>query len=688
MDLIEKTDSFYYSREETIASCEIFYRGGFSLAKNAVEIKDLTKLVSVTNPQVSPDGTEAIFVRTHIDEEENTYIARLYHVNLENGDITQWTYGKERVSAPAWSADGKFVAFLSTRDEKNQLYVMPSRGGEARKLTEFEKGVNSFLWSPCGTKIWFDASVKEGQTFTDKEEPEEKKKPEPYVVDYLKYKMDGLGLLPKDAYRHIGVVDIATTDVDKLTDGNYHYTLEAISHDGKKLVYGVVHEENLDFVFRQPLFLYEVDTKTETPLIEAEGYFSSAVFSHDDAKIAFEGSTREYENATHSKVYVYDVAGQTSFCLTEGLDAPVGDYVVADHQQGASAPAVVWTKDDHLYFQVSAMGDVRLYFASLDGAIYPASPEQEHIYGYDISRDGVFAVVAASDPTNPGELYKLVIATGERTQLTDFNKEYKEETELIAAEPIVGKGPKDWDVHGWLMKPYGFAEGEKYPLVVNIHGGPHAMYANTFFHEMQVLAAKGYGVLYLNPRGSHGYSQEFVDAVRGDYGGGDYEDIMQVLDGILEENQWIDADRLGVTGGSYGGFMTNWIVGHTDRFKAAVTQRSISNWVSFFGVSDIGYYFSDWQIRADMTDVETLWKHSPLKYAANVKTPLLILHSENDYRCPIEQSEQLYVTLKSMGKETGFVRFPEADHNLSRTGKPNLRFARLEQITGWMEQYL
>jgi len=203
-----------------------------------------------------------------------------------------------------------------------------------------------------------------------------------------------------------------------------------------------------------------------------------------------------------------------------------------------------------------------------------------------------------------------------------------------------------------------------------------------------LLAAQGYGVLYVNPRGSHGYSQQFVDAVRGDYGGGDYVDIMAGLDYIIERNDWIDTARLGVTGGSYGGFMTNWIVGHTNKFKAAVTQRSISNWVSFFGVSDIGYYFNDWQHGLDITDVNKLWEISPLKYAGKVETPLLILHSENDLRCPIEQAQQLYITLKSMGKETEFVRFPEANHNLSRTGTPNLRIARLEEITNWFAKYL
>lgn len=658
------------------------------MAKKAVEIKDLTVLASVTDPKVSPDGTQMLFVRTQMDEEENTYRGHLFHGDIASGKITQWTWGKERVSAPQWSEDGSQVAFLSTRDDKKQLYVMPAIGGEARALTDFEKGVNGFRWSPDGKKIWFDALLKDGQTFSDKEEKEEKKKPEPVFVNKLKYKMDGMGLLPKDAHRHIGSVDVETKQVEQLTEGEFNHTLEAVSHDGKKLVYGVTREENLDFVFRQPLYLYDLESKEETVIADEEGYFDGAAFSFDDAKIAFIGSTRQFENATHTEVYVYDLASGMRFSLTEGIDAPVGDYVVADHQQAASAPAVVWTKDGHLYFQVSTMGDVRLYFASLDGAVYPASPEGEHVYGYDISRDGSFAVAAISNPVNPGELYKLDIAAGEREALTAFNKTYLEETELIQPESIIAKGAKEWDVHGWLMKPRGYAEGEKYPLVVNIHGGPHAMYANTFVHEMQLLASRGFGVLYVNPRGSHGYSQKFVDAVRGDYGGADYEDIMKSLQAMTEENSWIDTDRLGVTGGSYGGFMTNWIVGHTDRFKAAVTQRSISNWVSFFGVSDIGYYFSDWQIGADMNDVEKLWEHSPLKYAKDVETPLLILHSENDYRCPIEQSEQLYVTLKSMGKETEFVRFPEADHNLSRTGKPNLRFVRLEQIVGWMEKHL
>lgn len=214
------------------------------------------------------------------------------------------------------------------------------------------------------------------------------------------------------------------------------------------------------------------------------------------------------------------------------------------------------------------------------------------------------------------------------------------------------------------------------------------MYGNTFFHEFQVLTAKGYAVLYLNPRGSHGYGQTFVDGCRGDYGGGDYHDLMAGVDHALDSYDWIDPEELYVTGGSYGGFMTNWIVGSTNRFKAAVTQRSICNWQSFYGVSDIGYFFTKGEIGAHMEeDPEKLWYHSPIRLVKNVETPLLILHGEKDFRCPIEQAEQLYIALKHQNKATRLVRFPDADHNLSRNGDPSMRMARLEQITGWFDHY-
>lgn len=658
------------------------------MTKRKLEATDLFAIQSITNPVISPNGKEAVFIRTEMHKEDNKYYGYLYHVDIETNEITQWTHSKDRVSSPKWSEDGKQLAFLSNRDEKNQIYIMSAKGGEAKQLTKLEKGVFSFIWSPCSKKIWFSAPLKEGKSWTDKAEKEDEKKPEAYIVEKMKYHGDGVGLLPKDTYRQIGSIVIASEEITAFTEGTFNHSLQAISHDGKKLVIGVNRVENTDFSFREPMLLIDVETKKESVIVEESGYFGGATFSADDKYIAFGGMLHTFKNATHAEVYVYEVSTGILQVLTEGIDAPVGDYAGADIQQGASAPDVVWTNQNHLYFQLSTMGDVRLYFASLEGEIYPATPENEHIYGYDIASDETYALATISNPIFPGELFKLNLATGERIALTKFNEELLNEVELVEPEAIVYKGLNDWDVYGWLMKPAGYQVGEKYPLIVEIHGGPHTMYANTFFHELQLLAAQGYGVLYVNPRGSHSYSQQFVDAVRGDYGNGDYEDIMAGVDYVLKENDWIDETRLGVTGGSYGGFMTNWIVGHTNRFKAAVTQRSISNWISFYGVSDIGYYLTPWQIGTDMTDIDKLWDASPLKYAANIETPLLILHSENDYRCPIEQGQQLYITLKAMGKETSFVRFPQSDHNLSRVGLPNLRQTRLEQITSWFAKYL
>lgn len=650
----------------------------------------LFTLQSVANPVLSPSNEEAVFIRTHIDKEDNKYYAHLFHIHIESGETTQWTFGKERVSSPQWSPDGTKIAFLSNRDEKNQLYILQSRGGEAKKVTDLANGVSSFTWSPCGEKVWLTGSVKQGKTITDKAEKEENKLPQAYVVNGMKYKMDGIGgagLRPQDQFTQIAVLTLADEKIEQFTTGDFHHGLAGISRDGSRIVMSVNRAENLDFEFRTPLYIVDVETKEEKTLVDEEGYYGNVAYSYDNRYIAYIGSDASYKNATHNNVYVYDTETGLTQQLTEMLDAPVGDLAVADVQQGVDAPGVVWTETNALYFQLSTMGDVRLYYADLEGSIFPATPEGEHIYSYDVARNGNWALAAISNPAFPGEVFFLDITTGERRQLTNLNEEFMREVPLSTPEAIVYQTTIG-DVHGWIMKPAAYEEGKKYPLIVEVHGGPHTMYANTFFHEMQLLAAQGYGVLYVNPRGSHGYSQEFVDGVRGDYGSGDYEDIMAGVDYVLAAYDWIDESRLGVTGGSYGGFMTNWIVGHTNRFKAAVTQRSISNWISFFGVSDIGYYFSEWQHFADMKSVDKLWDFSPLKYAENVETPLLILHSEKDFRCPIEQAEQLYITLKSLGKEVGFVRFPDSDHNLSRTGTPNLRVERLTQIIEWFNKYL
>ena len=654
--------------------------------KRCVMIEDLFETKSVTNPVLAPNDEEAVFTVTELNKEENAYHSAIHHIDLQTGDVTRWTYGKQQVSETKWSPDGKQLAFISNRSETNQLYLMQKAGGEAHALTDCKEGIDSFEWSPCGKKIWFTGKLKTGETFSTKVQ-KQGGFPQPIRVTKMKYKEDFIGVLPQDEYTQIGYVDVATCNVCNFTKEPFDHSLEAVSHDGKQLVIGVNRNEQTDHDFSVPLVLLDIETRKETVILDEQGFFGNVAFSKDDRYIAYTGYDMTFQNVTQADVFVYDQTNGQTMNVTAGIDAPIGDESISDHLQQTIAPGVVWTEDEQLYFQLSSMGEVRLYAATLDGAIYPATGEEEHVYGYDVARNAEFALLTVSTMTNPGELYRQSIATGERTKLTSFNEGWLKKVKVVEPETIQYTNGNE-NIQGWLMKPANFTEGQTYPLIVEIHGGPHAMYGYTYFHEMQVLAAQGYGVLYLNPRGSHGYSQAFVDAVRGDYGGGVYEDIMAGLDEVLKTESWIDETRLGVTGGSYGGFMTNWIVGHSNRFKAAVTQRSISNWVSFFGVSNIGYYFTDWHLKAGMPDVDTLWKQSPLKYAENIDTPLLILHAERDFVCPIEQAEQLFITLKDLGKETEFVRFPESDHNMSRTGKPNLRIARLEEITGWFKRYL
>jgi len=322
----------------------------------------------------------------------------------------------------------------------------------------------------------------------------------------------------------------------------------------------------------------------------------------------------------------------------------------------------------------------------MDGQVEQITKGDRHVQGMGLSTGTGKLVFTSASFMHPANVY--VLESNTETCLTDYNQELLAEVFLSEPEEFWYKGVDGWDIQGWMMKPIGFEEGKTYPLITQIHGGPHTQYGCSFFHEYQMLASSGFGVMITNPRGSHGYGQTFVDAVRGDYGGKDYGDLMLAVD-YAENLPWVDKDRLGVTGGSYGGFMTNWIVGQTNRFKGAVTQRCISNWMSFYGVSDIGYYFTEYEVGGNPWDnVEMMLKHSPITYVKNVKTPLLIIHSEQDMRCPIEQSEQTYVYLKRLGVKTRLVRFPGANHNLSRTGKPKLRLERLAHIAGWFAETL
>jgi dipeptidyl aminopeptidase/acylaminoacyl peptidase len=313
------------------------------------------------------------------------------------------------------------------------------------------------------------------------------------------------------------------------------------------------------------------------------------------------------------------------------------------------------------------------------------------VAAFGLTPDGPGLAFLAGDASHPFELFLADADGGNERQLTDHNRAFVAEVALApVAEMRFPSQADDLELQGWLMTPPGYATGSgvKLPLILQIHGGPHAMYGHALFHEMQLMAARGYAVLFTNPRGSAGYGERFTTCTRGKWGEADAPDVLGALDAVVARGD-VDPARLGVTGGSYGGYLTNWLIGHSDRFKAAVTQRCVSNFHSMYGTSDIGFDFGEHEFGGTpWADTDLLLRHSPISYVERMTTPLLILHSEADLRCPIEQAEQLFVALKRLDREVRFVRFPEEDHNLSRSGTPSRRLARLHHLVGWFDDHL
>lgn len=663
--------------------------------KRALTAEDFTKLQVISAPQFTPDGKAYTFVTTNINDKKE-YESNLFLHHLTENEPTQWTFGADKNSSLSYSPDGDKLVFQSNRSGLPQLWMMNTAGGEAKQITTFKNGAFNPHWSPDGKFIIFSASLDFDDDITSQKELskeerqklEAEKQKQPLVVTTLKYKSDAQGFHDKKKTQII-LYDVAAESFTQLTKEDAHHHFQDISPDGKQLLFTANFNEDADYEQINDLYLFDITAKERKKLNKTDGAYYTASFSPSGDKVVSVGHEYEYAGATINELYIFDLNTEERYCLSSKWDLQIGDLLVGDMRLGTSNADPVWSENgESIFFIATEHGATGLYQVDLESNLEVLYKENNHVFGFTYDKASDAFVLGISSATVPGDFYYLERGS-ELKKLTNTNTAFLNEVHLEEPEELQVTAADGWKIQGWLLKPYGFEEGKKYPFVFEIHGGPHVSYGQTFFHEMQLLAARGYVVLYTNPRGSDGYGQEFVNACRSDYGGSDYTDLMSAVDYALENYSFIDEDRLGVTGGSYGGFMTNWIVGHTNRFKAAVTQRSISNWLSFYGVSDIGYFFTKWELGHHLLeDPEKLWEFSPLKYAENVETPLLILHGERDFRCPIEQGEQLFVTLKQLRKEVEFVRFPGANHELSRSGNPDMRIARLEQICRWFEKYL
>ncbi|MFC2947893.1 S9 family peptidase [Virgibacillus sediminis] len=663
--------------------------------KRAMKADDFKRLDVFSDPNFTPDGKAYTYTATTVNE-ENEYVSNLFFHDLEGQQPVPWTFGTNKNSHLRFSPDGSKAVFQSTRTGLPQIWLLSTAGGEAKQLTEFKHGAANPAWAENGRSILFsapleaDADVSSQRELTKEERQKEaeQKKKQPLVVNRLKYKSDAKGFHDNKRTQLVRF-DLENETFIQLTSADADHSYQDISADGRYVLFAANLSDEADFEQSNHLFLLDSATKEISNLTNGKGSCHSAAFSPDGKKIAYLGHGFEYDGATLNELFIHDLDSGERACLSGEWDMQLGDILIGDSRLGEANTGPVWSQDNSsLFFIATDHGTTGLYQATLEKELNVLYKEDNHVFSFAYHGETEEFILGISTPSDPCNFYKLSKGV-ELKRLTNANAAFLDEVSVSAPETLSITANDGWILQGWLLRPYGFEQGKKYPFILEIHGGPHAMYGQTFFHEMQLLAAKGYVVLYINPRGSHGYGQEFVGAVRSDYGGKDYEDLMNAVDYALEHFSFIDETRLGVTGGSYGGFMTNWVVSHTNRFKAAVTQRSISNWLSFYGVSDIGYFFTKWELGHNLLDdPEKLWDFSPLKYAANVETPLLILHGEQDYRCPIEQGEQLFVTLKHQRKEVEFVRFPDASHELSRSGRPDLRVERLNHICRWFEEYL
>lgn len=691
--------------------------------KRTITADDLKKFQLVSDPKAQPEGDLIAWVVTHIDDNNDTYASAIWIGDKDGSNSRQLTSGTARDASPRWSPDGNTVAFVSNRapmlslpeteeqvdkddssdagEKKNkkkekkdktpanpsQIWVIRIDGGEAQQVSNHPNGASSPSWAPDGSGIAFIASddVSDDDTFkapTSKGEIADER-----IVRDLSYRFDGSGW--KERYAHVWKVNIATGESVQLTSGDVVDRDPQWSPAGDVIAFVGNRREDRKSLMASTILTVPASGGDVRALAEDNAAFGSPSWSPDGTQLAFTGHLDARAGAINNRLWVVSAAGNDARSLTDDWDTSVGDFGMSDVHAGSDSRPV-WLDSENLAFLASQRGETQIFQTGISGTdIEPRTSGKRRISGFTTSSDAL--VYVSGTITTPFEMFTSNLDGAQEQQITFLNKELLAELSISEAIDLDATAPDGWKIQGWLLPPAGHdpAAPAKSPAIVQIHGGPHAMYSYAFFHEMQLMAARGYAVIFCNPRGSSGYGEHFTGCTRAQWGESDMPDVIATLETAIAEHDWIDADRLGVTGGSYGGYLTNWIVSHDDRFKAAVTQRCVSNFYSFFGTSDIGFNFGEFEFGGvPWKDAELLLKHSPISYVDNITTPLLIIHNEKDLRCPIEQAEQMFVALKYLGREVGFVRIPEESHDLSRSGTPSRRLARLHHLVGWFDSYM
>lgn len=635
-------------------------------------------IVTAGDPQISPDGKRLLFTKSWAEPNEVDSLSALWIADADGANQQLFTGEGKRSSQARWSPDGMRVAFVSNRGAYGSaVFVIPADGGEATELARHRGGIGGLVWSPDGTTLAYTASFDPDDP--DGKGPNENIAPKVRVVRRSDYKQDVRGFL-NDVRQQIWLVDADGRGKRKLTSELVDFETPQWSPDGKTIAAKIPLRNQMG----GQLALIDSTTGQVTRIGPDEGSLGIWSWSPDGTKILCAGDTRptwQYD------FFLYDVAAGTIERLTE--DLPVQPDAGFANVSPPSQP--VWFDDRTVLFHATRAGSSGLYRFDIETAELQVVQDFDAVHaGLAFDRTNGMVYQSASGFDGTGRIVQIKLASGAVKNIIDPNAVFFADISLPEWEKFTVRRGK-YDIDAWLLKPVDFDPAQRYPLVIDIHGGPNSWYGPAFSNVQQALASAGFAVVFSNPRGSGSYGREFTQQVLRDWGGEDYLDLMAVVDKTIEQ-PWIDRERLGVYGYSYGGFMTSWIIGHTDRFDGAVIGAPVVDLVSFYGTADIGYFFGPEQMggRPDENPEEYRFR-SPITYLTKDRKipPVLILHGEADERVPIGQGEQLFMTLQQNGAEVEFVRYPDGSHSsLTRIGYPAHRKDFLERLVGWMERWV
>ncbi|WNV89522.1 S9 family peptidase [Umezawaea sp. Da 62-37] len=636
---------------------------------------DDLKLLSVPGP-LALHGDLLLVTVTSPDLTANAYRGGLHRVPLDGGDPVRWTWG-DRDQAPRVSPDGRWVAFLRSSGQGKaavpQLHVLPADGGEPRRITDLPLGAGTPVWAPDSRRIAFTARIPEagryGATLVEGEDAPTPDAEAPRRITRLDYRADDVGFLG-DRVPRLHVVDALDPDAEpvELTDGSFDVAEPTWTADGERLVFVADRDFGVVESLHNDLCSVPADGGEPELVLRTAGS-ATHPFHGPDGTLHFLASEFTGTNGVARNLGLWSYSGGTATRLT--------DAETVDCERAAGIPVVT---DSGILVAVRNRGAVELRRVPLDASdavlddLEVVAGQGGEVKAFGAHGDRVVAVVSTSD--NPGEV--VLVGTG---VITDFAAPLREAGVRTSVE-LNGTAPDGYPVHGFLVLPEG--EGP-HPVVLAVHGGPFMFHTSGFFDEAQVYASAGYAVVLPNPRGSAGYGQAHGQSIIGGFGTVDVDDVLALLDVALERPE-LDAGRVGVMGGSYGGFMTSWLASHHgERFRAAWSERAVNAWDSFVGSSDIGWFFTDAYCGTDPADHHAM---SPLTHADKITMPFAVVHSEHDWRCPLEQAQRMFVALRRNGVPAEMLIFPGEGHELTRSGKPRHRHQRFTAVLDWWSRHL